>query len=356
MNVWRQLSLRPVVLVAGLAMAALPQAIAETFSLELKQMERQRGVSFRLTADSWKFVLRVRHPADPSSCRLEETGRGRPLRVRRRSSRALVKKQPEKYNSKHPLASGHAGLAEVSPRPGRQGAQLLGKIRPLLFDKNHNGDLTDDEPVDGDGVGGTDARPVQKLDLSSDRSRRSRPTAPRSTMPFSSRPMSSPPEKACSYVSASLNAAVYRDGEITLDGRRHRIVLIDHNSNGRFGDQARVDNEITTPDGQFFAKIGDMLVVDPVHQRDRARLLRDHRRVDVPLPVKAGQHRWQVLRCQRFTDRRENHSVAVVTSHGPSHQSRRPLPCRRLWRAWFCEDSAGTVRTPFNSPQANGSS
>ena len=38
------------------------------------------------------------------------------------------------------------------------------------------------------------------------------------------------------YVSASLTAAVYRRGEITLDGKKWKVALLDHNSNGRFDD------------------------------------------------------------------------------------------------------------------------
>jgi hypothetical protein len=65
------------------------------------------------------------------------------------------------------------------------------------------------------------------------------------------------------YVYASLNAAAYREGEITVDGRKLRIVVTDFNSNGRFDDLSGVDNSITLSDGTAYPKQGDMIWVDP---------------------------------------------------------------------------------------------
>ena len=39
------------------------------------------------------------------------------------------------------------------------------------------------------------------------------------------------------YAYVSLSSAAYRHGEITLDGKTKRVLLVDYNSNGRFNDQ-----------------------------------------------------------------------------------------------------------------------
>ena len=65
------------------------------------------------------------------------------------------------------------------------------------------------------------------------------------------------------YVSGSINAAAYREGEITLDGKKHRLLLIDFNSNGRFDDVSSVNTSVRTPDQRIYANQGDRLYVDP---------------------------------------------------------------------------------------------
>ena len=59
-----------------------------------------------------------------------------------------------------------------------------------------------------------------------------------------------------------LTAAVYREGEIRLEGKRRHVVLLDFNSNGRFDDQSRVRTDVHTPDGSVYPEQGDMLLVD----------------------------------------------------------------------------------------------
>jgi hypothetical protein len=65
------------------------------------------------------------------------------------------------------------------------------------------------------------------------------------------------------YVTGSVNAAAYREGEITLGGKKHRLVLIDFNSNGRFDDVPEVNTSIRTSDNRVYASSGDRLYVDP---------------------------------------------------------------------------------------------
>ena len=63
------------------------------------------------------------------------------------------------------------------------------------------------------------------------------------------------------YCYASLSAATYREGEITLDGKKYRVVLVDYNSNGRFDDKMVVDENLSRATGQVYPRQGDMIYV-----------------------------------------------------------------------------------------------
>jgi hypothetical protein len=64
-------------------------------------------------------------------------------------------------------------------------------------------------------------------------------------------------------VSISINSAVCREGDITLAGKRHHLVLLDYNSNGRFDDQSKISENIHLASGQLYPEQGDVLLVDP---------------------------------------------------------------------------------------------
>jgi hypothetical protein len=65
------------------------------------------------------------------------------------------------------------------------------------------------------------------------------------------------------YATAYLMSAAYREGEITVGGKKRRIVLVDHNSDGRFDSEMAFDKRVTTSDGTVYARPGDMIYVDP---------------------------------------------------------------------------------------------
>ena len=50
-------------------------------------------------------------------------------------------------------------------------------------------------------------------------------------------------------VMVSVSAAAYREGDITLEGKKHHVVLIDFNSNGRFDDEIKIPRTSTWPTG-----------------------------------------------------------------------------------------------------------
>ena len=64
-------------------------------------------------------------------------------------------------------------------------------------------------------------------------------------------------------VMVSVNSAVCREGDITLEGKRHHVVLLDYNSNGRFDDESKISENIHLANGQLYPEPGDMLLIDP---------------------------------------------------------------------------------------------
>ena len=193
----------------------------------------------------------------------------------------VIEKEPE-YVAKTPfrgvaeLGSQHYGFALDAGSPEEDGKEAEGeegdedgKKKPkievvefarLYFDRNHNGDLTDDEVIEA-----TSSRIYSQ-------------TRSRSTFPVVEVTIDVDGKKvdyafrfnvymnassSFAYANASLNSAVYREGEITLDGKKRRLVLVDFNSNGRFGDASYVDEQVRASSGAVYARRGDMLYIDP---------------------------------------------------------------------------------------------
>lgn len=141
----------------------------------------------------------------------------------------------------------------------------------LYFDFNHNGDLTDDKVIEVDARMGR--RPMSlsgrtyasfqfpRVDVTID--------AAGTRLPYSfilaGHAVLS---EHFSYTSIALSSAVYREGDITLAGKRRHVVLLDFNSNGRFDDEIKlrddvIGDDVHTPDGRLYPDQGDMLLIDP---------------------------------------------------------------------------------------------
>ncbi|MBN2022019.1 MAG: hypothetical protein JW809_04430 [Pirellulales bacterium] len=222
----------------------------------------------------------------------------------------VIKKELPGYAARHPLravaklGSDYYGFvldaaaptpeereAEADARRGGPLARALGMVvrkitgnetprkdyTRLVFDQNRNGDLTDDPVVEmikeEEGEDGSSKRARYRIFY--DVWRPSTPDAfPRIDLPINVDGMTIDYAFVVSQSSGwrgdttvELRAAVYADGELTVDGRRRRVVVVDGNSNGRFDDAPRVlppdaDNE----DPRAAAQIapGDVLyVLDP---------------------------------------------------------------------------------------------
>lgn len=141
------------------------------------------------------------------------------------------------------------GDAIAPPAPSRPENKAVSYTR-LYFDLNHNGDLTDDEVIEATASGTYSIFPTVELTIDVD----GKQLDYAFTFRVYSRVTSS-----YAYASASLNSAAYREGEITLDGKKRRVVLIDFNSNGRFDDAV----SFRTNDGAVSWVMGDMLYIDP---------------------------------------------------------------------------------------------
>ena len=114
----------------------------------------------------------------------------------------------------------------------------------LHFDLNHNGDLTDDKVIETkpwpsyvverskDGSVSVIQAPfeVPQVDLQIDVG------GTKMDYAFSLLGYSNTWRDGCD-AWISLSSAAYREGEITLEGKKHRVALIDFNSNGRFDDE-----------------------------------------------------------------------------------------------------------------------
>jgi len=175
----------------------------------------------------------------------------------------VIKQEPKKYVAKSPLR----GVAKL-------GSKLYGFVLDykdkdskrydrLYFDRNGNGDLTDDKPIDAN----PPVKPIPpnvatnypigfpRVDLGVEVDGKKYDCS----FFFYADTSGDGPN---TYVSAWLTSAAYRRGEITLDGKKQQIVLLDNNSNGRFDDVCSIPQDIHGAEGQLYPEYGDLLLID----------------------------------------------------------------------------------------------
>jgi hypothetical protein len=132
----------------------------------------------------------------------------------------------------------------------------------LYFDANHNGDLTDDKVIEAAAMPnrGLPANFRQfefpRVDVTIDVA-----GTPVDYAFFLTGYVNA--SRDFSYADVRINSAAYREGDITLDGKKRHVVLIDFNSNGRFDDEYKISKNITRSGGQLYPEQGDMLLIDP---------------------------------------------------------------------------------------------
>jgi hypothetical protein len=149
-----------------------------------------------------------------------------------------------------------AAKKPTPPKPETQYARLY-------FDLNHNGDLTDDKPIDGKAMAAGMFGPGQnflqvhfpRVELTIDVDGAKQDYA----FLLSGYVVC---QRQFSYASLSLVSAICREGDITLAGHKHHVVLLDFNSNGRFDDEIKI-NSNAPGDGRLYPEQSDQLLVDP---------------------------------------------------------------------------------------------
>ena len=287
---------------AAVMLAAVADVNAETCTLELKRLGTPSG--YRASGRPSDYMFRY----TTSQSFFTQTGQRVISRRGNGGGEAefskLVKKEPPKYESKHPFrgvaklgtqqfcfvldAAPAKKKTEAKKVTGKKkdGSQVAGKkkeskttkVKPstsyryrperysrLFFDLNHNGDLTDDGVIESKQPPGS-----YRIRYSPGYSHASFPRVDLTVEADGTKmeyafffSVYSRASTDYQYASASLSAAAYREGEITLDGKRKRIVLVDFNSNGRFDDGFTLNNKVKMADGTAYPKFGDMMYVDP---------------------------------------------------------------------------------------------
>jgi len=120
----------------------------------------------------------------------------------------------------------------------------------LYFDSNGNGDLTDEKAVEAESNSSSYSY-FPRVDVAFD------VEGGRLEYALYMRAYSS----SSGYSRAYLYGAAYREAEITLNGEKKRVVLVDSNSNAQFDDAVSI---VTRSDGTLYpSSSSDMLFIDP---------------------------------------------------------------------------------------------
>lgn len=164
----------------------------------------------------------------------------------------LVKKEPS-YNAPLPFrGAARLGSRQYCFALDATGPQAGGYNR-LYFDSNGNGDLTDDKPITATTVNcpnpGMAQSQFPRVDIDVEADGKSFEYSFLLSVICRQSPIDA-------YASVSLYAAALREGSITQGTKRTKLLLLDHNSNGRFDDTISLQN-----DGG--ATEGDLLLVNP---------------------------------------------------------------------------------------------
>jgi hypothetical protein len=306
------------VLACWLAMAwESREAAGETWTLELKRLPTRGNFSpadyvYRTTTPQ-TFYMAFQDKSDEKSpeavAQIQMPGQNEHERAFKR----IVKKEP-KYASKHPFRAvvklgsqefafaldtappktdeknpqTKDGKAKEEAKPGAAPGLLetLGRALAgggatrtagrgkaiaysrLYFDLNGNGDLTDERVIEAESTpemvqAGVDFayRQFPRVDLTIDVG------GAKVDYAFTLTAQSNAMNDQMSYVFVSLNAAAYREGEITLEGKKRRVALIDYNSNGRFDDEIKLRDDVQGAGGVLYPSFGDVLILDPESNR-----------------------------------------------------------------------------------------
>lgn len=274
------------VLVVGMGVAGVAATAgrAETWPLGLKRLESTSRIQ---TTD--EIFVRYTYPQH-LFMQIDRNEGSRPVTSESQATFSqVVKKELPRYESDRPfrgvatLGGRQFGFVldatsgqKPEPKDDAKNKRSAAASRPLRYDRlyfdlNGNGDLTDEKAIDAE------SQPSAALSAFVSSSYASS-AFPRiditlqvegTTLPYSFFLSATSYRSAMidgdefRYVSVSINAAAYREGEITLKGEKKRVFLIDFNSNGRFDDQPQINDQVQLADGTVYTTLGDMIYLDP---------------------------------------------------------------------------------------------
>ena len=272
-------------MIAGVGvLAASCAAMADTWTLELKRLGSPGGVRIARAGQTLDDLCRYtsyqyfRMDTRQNQVRILMQPGGEA-----KAFSDIVEKEPE-YVSEHPFRAvarlgsrQYAFVLDAKPAQSEEEAEKPEselekpetktpepiRYERLYFDFNHNGDLTDDEVLETEPsqarvytspgyVGFSFPRVDLTLDVDG--------TEVEYAFNLSGYSRTS---ADYAYATARLQAAAYRHGEITLDGKTKRVALIDFNSNGRFDDEFTIRDDVSLPEGEIYPTYGDIMLVDP---------------------------------------------------------------------------------------------
>jgi hypothetical protein len=248
--------------------AAAAVAWAETGTLELKRVDRRNPQSSN-KACGMAAPQRIFVQTDKNGAPMGNTG---PAATFKR----IVTKEP-KYESKNPFravvklgSQEYAFALDAIPpaEEAKQEGESNAKKPPptatgfnrLYIDLNRNGDLSDDKPIDAELQKGPRSPMASfqfpRVDIVLDEA------GVKLDYSFSieGRVFAS---ATFGYTLVEVSPAAYREGDITLDGKKHHVVLLDFNSDGRFDSKFGFGKGTTAGSGGVPAECGDMLLIDP---------------------------------------------------------------------------------------------
>lgn len=274
----RWLTVSTSLLAAAAILAAATHVGAESFDFELKRLESPANPRTMTSSADAMFRATI-----PQQFFMQVGGQAvwGPTRTNAAEFSKVIKKEPAKYSAKNPfrgvakLGTQQFGFVldavpdekkngETKPKAKSKLPELRIYNR-LYFDLNHNGDLTDDQVVKANENKGRiytsssysyGQYSFPRVDVTVDADG----TKVDYAFLFSGYAQA---QENYQYATASLNSAAYREGEITLGGKKRRVLLVDYNSNARFDDKASVSTVRTSEGTTTFAMPGDMIYIDP---------------------------------------------------------------------------------------------
>ena len=265
----------PLMLLAFLS--AVPIALAaegkaQTFKLELKKLSESRSRVIDFGKPPGDEAMRAWCNSQ-SVWSMEGARQGGDDKT---SFTALVKKEP-KYTSDFVIRGVVKFGKDAFPFACDATDMKKKGFDKLYFDVNCNGDLTDDPVVsakkaDFEGASFSDYVPERafpRVDLKihvgdTEQDYAFFMTARAYAMTQYVEGANAEPKKTWQGY-AEFMPAVYREGEITLDGKKHKIALLDYNANGTFDNATELygDENFRKQRKAAYAISGDMLLVDP---------------------------------------------------------------------------------------------